>query len=552
MAALLILVSGCTGITPTGQNVKSIPHLEKRGNVTQLIVDGEAYLALAGELHNSSSSSSAYTDTTWSKLKAIHLNTVLAVVSWEQVEPEEGIFDFSEVDDMIASVRQNDLRLAILWFGAWKNGITSYVPEWVKANQERFPFIKTKEGASLPILSTLGEATVQADAKAYGALMKHIKDIDSTRRTVIMIQMQNEVGLHGDTRDYSPKAVEMFQAAIPEELMTYLNTNKESLLPELKEAWAKAGDKTSGTWEEIFGQGDYTDELFMAWNYARYLNKVSAAGKAEYPLPTFVNAWIVQPQDKHPGDYPSGGPQCQNHDIWRAGAPSIDILAPDIYLPDFPGILAKYSRSGNPVFIPESSTGANGAANAFFAFGQMGAMGYSPFGIDGRVGNPNTDPISLAYSVLDQLSGLITEHQAAGTIGAAWLKSGVNPSTTLTLGKYKIRMELARGRGSATATAPATGYGMAIMLGPDEFIIAGANMQTTFAPVDSIGKVALAKVQDGTFVNGEWIPGRWLNGDETQLRYDLLQAEKEGQSGFGIRFRDTNPGIQRVWLYKYK
>ena len=376
-----VLACGCTQeAKETTQTAP--PHLEKRGNTTQLIVQGEPWLALGCELGNSTSSSRDYLLPYWQKLKDAGVNTVLAVVSWEQTEPSEGQFDFTVVDNLLADARANNMKLVLLWFGSWKNGITSYTPTWVKKDTKRFPLAQTPEGKPLPILTTLGEETCKADGKAFAALMRHLKDVDSQQQTVIMIQMENEVGLHGYTRDYSPAANAAFAGPVPAELISWLTAHKDSLLPETMDAWKKSGCKTSGTWEEVFGKGDRTDEIFMAWNYASYMNIVSAAGKAEYDLPTFVNAWIVQPEDKRPGNYPSGGPQAQNHDIWRAAAPAIDILSPDIYLADFPTILRMYSRSGNPVFIPESHAGQGGAANAAFAIGEMGAIGYSPFGLE--------------------------------------------------------------------------------------------------------------------------------------------------------------------------
>jgi len=539
------------------------PHLEKRGNVTQLIVKGEPYLALACELGNSSSSSRSYMAPYWDALEKSGVNTVLAVVSWEQVEPVEGQFDFTVVDNIVEDARAHDLKLALLWFGSWKNGMSSYHPVWVKTDNARFPLAETKDGKKLPILSTLGENTCAADAKAYAAFMRHLKEIDSEEQTVVMIQMQNEMGLHGYTRDYCEAANKAMAGQVPEQLIKYLTEHRESLLPETLSAWKNSGCRTSGTWEEVFGKNDRTDEIFMAWNYASYVNKISAAGKAEYNLPTFVNAWIVQPEDTRPGNYPSGGPQAQNHDIYRAAAPNIDILSPDIYLADFPGILRMYSRAGNPVFIPESRAGQNGAANAAFAIGEMGAIGYSPFGFETVAGNPDNDSFNSFFRKADAASKVILAAQESGDIHAAWVK-GSDPKVLkdeFTLGGYKVGVELVssgRRNGGAPqltggAYSPdAVGYVIAIKESDDNFLFLGSNVRITFLPESGNETVGLAKVIEGDYNDkGEWIEGRYLNGDQIQLRYDVLYAIDEGYSGQGLNFGVPEPSFIKVQLYKY-
>lgn len=563
ICAATLALAACAPAPEKTTAAAPAPHLEKRGEVTQLIVNGKPYLALACELKNSSASSREYMSQRWAQLKQAGINTVLAVVTWEQLEKEEGKYDFSVVDALVEDARANDLKLAILWFGSWKNGVSSYHPVWVKKDAARFPSALTKDGKTLPILSTLGEQTAKADGKAYAAMMKHLKEIDSAEQTVVMIQMENEVGLHGYTRDYCPAANAAFAGQVPSELIAYLSAHKDSLLPETLAAWKNSGYRTSGTWEEVFGKNDRTDEIFMAWNYASYLNTVSAAGKAEYNLPTFVNAWIVQPEDHRPGNYPSGGPQAQNHDIWRAAAPAIDILSPDIYLADYPTLLRMYARNGNPVFVPESRAGQNGAANAAFTIGEMGGIGYSPFGFDVDALNPANATFSEFYRKADAASEIILEAQAEGRIRAAWLK-GSDPmrlKDEVTLGDYRICFELVssgRRNGGApqltggTYAPDAIGYAIAIQESEDSYLFLGSNVRITFLPKEGNDIVGLAKVTEGDYKDGKWVEGRWLNGDEIQLRYDLLYAVDEGFSGQGINFGTPQPGFVKVQLYNYK
>lgn len=290
--------------------------LEKRGDATQLIVDGKPFLALAGELTNTAASSPEHMAQTWPHLKKVGLNTVLVPIAWAWIEPREGQFDFTFVDNAIRGARANNMHIAWLWFASWKNGLTNFAPAWVMSDQDRFPRAQLAGGRTVEVLSTLSENNRNADARAFAAFMRHIKQMDVCRTTTIMVQLENEVGLLGDSRDRSPLADEAFAKPVPEELIDYLQSHKESLLPETRQLWEEAGARTSGTWEQVFGTSPgKADEVFMAWNCARYIGKVADAGKAQYPVPMFVNAWIVQPEDKAPSDYPSGGPQAHMHDI---------------------------------------------------------------------------------------------------------------------------------------------------------------------------------------------------------------------------------------------
>ena len=582
VSAMVLLLCGCTGCGVRGTKCGGSgseecqpPHLEKRGNVTQLIVKGRPFLALACELGNSTSSSREYMAPHWDRLKAAGVNTVLAVVSWEQTEPEEGRFDFTVVDNLLADARAHDMKLALLWFGSWKNGITSYTPKWVKRDTKRFPLAQTPDGKPLPILSTLGEASCQADAKAYAALMRHLKERDAREQTVVMMQVENEVGLHGHPRDYCPLAEAAFKGQVPKELTAWLSAHRDSLLPETLDAMCDVrgardevrgtevrGTEVRGTWEEVFGKTDRAAEIFMSWHYATYMDRIVAAGKKEYDLPTFVNAWIVQPEDTRPGNYPSGGPQAQNHDIWRAGAPHIDILSPDIYLDDFPSILSLYARGGNPVFVPESRSGQNGVANAAYAIGAMGAIGYSPFGFERNCDADENATFAQFYHLAGKASAIILKAQAEGRIGAAWLK-GSSPEKVkdeIRLGDVRIGCELVssgmRNGGAPQLTGgtydpAAMGYVIAIKEG-DGFLFLGSNARVTFLPADGQGYVGLAKVTEGDFDDrGRWKEGRWLNGDEIQLRYDLLYAVDEGYSGQGVNFGCADPSFVKVELFRY-
>jgi beta-galactosidase GanA len=424
---LLLAINGCN-ITDNNQSQGSltssaqIPHLEKQGTASRLVVNGKPFLLISGELHNSTCGGFDYMKPVWKRMAKKNLNSVIATVSWELIEPKEGKFDFALVDSIIAGAREANLKLVLIWFGSWKNASSVYIPSWVKKNYEKYPRARDENGKPLEILSTFGNASCEADAKAFAALMRHIKKADAKEQTVVMIQVENEMGVLDNPertqygmetsddpgnarRDFSDSANKAYNSPVPEQLMDYLVVHKETLYPELHKVWEKNGFRTSGTWEEVFGKSElrrdmkdwkfysyYTEELFSAWNYALYTEKIAAAGKKEYPLPMYVNAWLKQPFSYWPGRYPSGGPLPQVLDIWRAAAPSIDFLAPDIYMDEFTWVCEEYTRNGNPLFIPETRGGEVGAARAFYAFGEHDAGCFAPFGID-NVRNPENDPL---------------------------------------------------------------------------------------------------------------------------------------------------------------
>ena len=513
-----------------------VPHLRKQGTATQLIVDDKPFLVLAGELGNSSSSGLEYMRPVWPKLAALKLNTVLIPVYWELIEPVEGKFDFTLVDGLIQDARKQNLHLVPLWFASWKNSMSCYAPSWVKTDQQRFPRSQDKNGAGMEILSPFNKENFEADARAFAAFMRHVREVDGNDHTVIMVQVENEIGMIPDSRDRSTVANQLFSERVPAELMNYLSERKEQLIPEFRTAWAANGFKTSGTWEEVFGKGPATDEVFMAWYFARYVDRVTEVGKKEYSLPMFVNAALIRPGHM-PGQYPSAGPLPHLIDIWRAGAPKIDFFSPDIYFQNFAEWVRKYDRSGNAVFIPEAMPGSVDAVNAMYAIGQHNAIGFSPFSID-SLDEETTNAVTASYDLLNQLTPLILNHQGKGTM-AGLLPEGPEQRQPqhLRLGNHTLYVTF--DRPTAQNTSVLSG-GLVIAIAPDEYVFAGTGLTVTFEAAgggDPI--VGLLSVDEGKYVNGQWVVTRRLNGDQThQGRHLRLPAGKFG--------------IQRIKLYRYR
>ncbi|MBK5270144.1 MAG: DUF5597 domain-containing protein [Bacteroidia bacterium] len=520
------------------QVLSAIPRLVKNGNVIQLLIDNKPFLILGGELGNSSASSNEYMRPIWPKLKQMNLNTVIAPVYWELIEPVEGKFNFSSIDTLIKNARMNNMKLVLLWFGVWKNSMSCYTPAWVKINTARFPRITDKSGSPQEIVTPFNNNNLDADRKAFVKLMQHIKEVDSNQQTVITMQVENEIGMLPDARTYDEAANIAFNSAVSEALFTYLKKNKDNLLPELKSIWEANGYKISGNWEEVFGKGLSTDEIFMAWYYAVFTNELTKAGKAVYNLPMYVNAALNRPGIK-PGQYPSAGPLPHVMDIWKAGAPSIDFLAPDFYNPDFKHWCDLYTRDGDPLFIPEHRFEEGIDAKAFFAFGNYNCLSFSPFSIE-STSYPEKEPIGKAYDVLKQITPLLTKYQPSGNV-KGFLIGKDSLQKDIPLGDYKVTVyheyKMGWSVGAKNEIWPLAGA-LIISVAPDEFYVAGTGIVMTFAPAGTDKKAGFISIDEGRFENEKWIPGRRMNGDQDH-------------QGRHVRIPANEYAIQHVKLYTY-
>jgi len=520
------------------------PRLVRQGSTQQLLVDGKPFLVLGGELGNSSASSAAYMKPHWPRLKAMNLNTVLAPVEWDLIEPVEGKFDWTSVDELLRDARAHDLRLVILWFGAWKNSMSTYVPSWVKRDQKRFPRAQLENGASVEILSAFSTANRDADMRAFAAFMEYLKRVDGEKNTVLMVQVENEIGMLPIARERGTEADRLFDGTVPAELLRVL-TNRARLEKELRELHGKNGAKSSGTWSQVLGGDEWGQEVFTAWHYARFAEALAKAGKAKYDLPMFVNAALNRTGRK-PGEYPAGGPVPHLIDVWKAGAPSVNFLAPDIYFPNFAQLAARFERADNPLFIPEANNATNsqGPANAFFAFGELDAFGFSPFSIESLGDAPNA--LSRAYEVIGQITPLVLESRGKGRI--AGFRATIEEDGTVI--DTPVKKTLAGIEFTVTFIDPWTprdkqtvGDHGALMIhaGGEDFWFAGQGITVTFKGADDGPPlVGIDIAEEGEFdANGKWLAGRRLNGDQTH-------------QGRHIRLPPGKPQIQKVRLYRYR
>lgn len=526
---------------------RPLPTLESHG----LTVDGKPFLIAGAELHNSGASTPAAIAKSFEAVRALGANTVLAPVAWEQFEPEEGQFDSRLLEEMIDTARRLELRLIPLWFGSWKNGRSSYVPSWVKRDAARFPRIELSSGAYMELLSPFATESRDADARAFAELMKRIAELDHDQ-IVPMIQVENEVGILGDSRDRSDLAERAYAEQVPPAIIEAVSAHED--MPAYQ-AWRDAGALHEGSWASVFGETVFGDEAFMANAYAEYVETVAAAGRANHDIPCFVNAWLDVEADsaaesirsvaggKVPGVYPSGGPLPRVGPIWNVAAPSLDLRAPDIYYGDFDHLCRIFRNDSGMLFIPEMHVSVDGIAQMIFAVGEHQALGVSPFAAD-RL-DPN-EPLWLelqdAYRMLRAAGESLSANPSAARRGV--ILDRENPVADLTLGALKLTVD-----GSvALAKSDHPIFGLFIEECPDTVLAMGRGFTVTFTATDGsrLGILTATEIEPGA---GE--PTRYLNGDETVQgtmgRFPSLAEQWEGVPMLGVA---GSRGIVRFDFYR--
>ena len=498
---------------------QEMPRLAVEQGRATLMVDGKPFWLLGAQVDNSSGWPERL-QAVWPAAEAMRLNTLEVPVYWEQMEPEKGRFDFTVVDAVVQQAREHKVRLVLLWFGTWKNGKMHYAPEWVKSDTATYPRMKTRDGRAIDVLSPNAPANLAADRNVFVALMRHLRETDA-QHTVIMMQVENESGSLGTVRDFGAVAQQEFEGQVPAELLRGLK---------------KTG---SGTWAQVFG--DDADETFAAWSVARYTGQIAAAGKKELALPMYANNWLKSPRaypiSTIPGeDYPSGGPTINMIDVWKVAAPSLDLIAPDIYVPNsdrYRGVMQEFHRADNPLLIPESLgfepfPGASGYARyLYYALGE-GAIGFANFGLDRiRVdGAMNAETASQVegFRLLGSFDRELAALAFAGKVKTAVEEPGISQKE-LDFGTWRAVVSFppsydppaAPVSTSSDTTGLKAGRVVVASLGADEFLVAGIDCRVQFAPpVHATGKqMQLLRVEEGHYDGTTWIPSRLWNGDET-------------------------------------
>ena len=507
--------------------------------------NGKPVLLLGLQVNNSSTGDPEMLDREVQAVRYFHGNLLEAPLYWFRTEREPGVFDFTDFDALIRRCREAGLYLILLWFGASKNGHPNYVPEWVKLHPETYHIAMSRDGGHVPSLSPHCAATLEADSRAFAALLRHLKEVDGDTHTVMAVQVENEMGLANTDMDYSPQAQALYRQPVPRVLWD-VTLEDCGVVP------------SGSSWKSRFGR--YAHEAFEAWSHARYMNAVAEAGKAEYDLPMLINVMLGEQGYEEAGAcYNSGAAVGRVLDIYRRAAPAIDLICPDMYEPDrdrYRRVLGRYARADNPLFIPESApAGLANAMNLMEAFGDFGCIGMAGFGASGTLDNsgallPEAETVAQSFRAVQSLAPLLIRYHGTGRIHAITQREFADRQY-ICLPDWHIEAKFINrmpGRTSSRVNThdpanadvlSARGRGLLIQTGENEFFLAGCGIRADFRhrpdPLleDSYpllqsrqnGTLNFLTVEEGHFEGDAWVVDRYRNGDESNFELWVHRGE---------------------------
>jgi hypothetical protein len=488
------------------------------------MVEGKPFLPVGAEFLCQSGYSArdeAEVEEAFKAITTAHGNAGEFPVFWDQVEPEEGKYDFSSVDTLISLARKNGVKIILVWFATWKNGTMDFAPAWVKTNPKRFKREQAINGKDIWVLSSHCKATIDADKKVFTALCKHLKAKDNAEHTVLALQVENEPNITEQDHDYYPDAMAVFNSTVPAEMVMKMKAKGKG---EVWDEWQKAGAKESGTWPELFGQA--AGAISHTWGLATCIDAVAKAGKSVYNLPMIINI---------------AGPAVDLKvlDVWKWFTPNVDMIGPDLYIRDqkeYNYVAAKYAREDNPLFVPESF----GSSNMLYAIADYNCIGHF-FGYlhmnrvygDTMVISESIFKINLIKCVT-ALMPLVIKYQGTGKIQAI-IQPEKEEVQQLDFEGYTGIVEFGDWRPAYVPRNPPDnnrGAGLVIQVSRNEFYLAGNNCRLHVNAKPPYDKVQAPKVtarwkygigvgytisiEEGHFDdNGAFVADRRRNGDET-------------------------------------
>ena len=554
---------------------RPIPRLVQKDGHFALFVDDAPFLILG--IEDLTMGEWPTRPNVWPALEYMNVNTVEVPVYWQDFEPQPGQYDYSVIDRLLTEARQHHVHLVPLWFGTYKNGHPHYMPDWMKLDPDRYFHAQDRDGQAVDSPSPFATASLEADKKAFAALMQHLKEVDP-QRTVIMVQVENETGNWNSVRDYSPAAQKYFEAPVPPEILKAMDVQTVSASPD---------------WQEAFGPN--ADEYFNAWAVARYVGQVAAAGKAVYPLPMDANCALRDPLHPGPpgdpgahGSYESGGPTDNVIPIWKAAAPAIDVLGPDNYQNDpaaYLRVLELYHRADNPLYLPE--TGCSDCARFFFTGLGFQTIGFSPAadttqpyllgaqaGIAAeQAGDPGAwdgykpvDEFLTSWGMNFRLIGPMQREVARlnfeGKLQAAAEEAG-NNFQVLHLGSWNAEVTwgaFGHNPHAAAGNAKPAGRALVAQLGDSEFLVTGYDFRIDFRPAGTEQQRKTEHIVIGTqetpsaLIDGKWQHRQFLRIQQVIYEDGAFKPVRTwsglGGESNGLFFGET-PVVLHVSLTTY-
>jgi len=383
------------------------------------------------------------------------------------------------------------------------------------------------EGKASYCLSPFGANTLEADRRAFTALMKHLQAVDAAQHTVILVQVENEVGTYGLARDHGAAAEAAFAADVPAEV--------------LRAKPPTASGAAHGAWRAVYG--DYADEYFHAWAIARYVEAIAKSGRAAHELPIYVNNALrnpLEPMAPWHSNFASGGPTFDVIDIYKAVAPHVDVVGLDLYAPESEQVaasLSRFQRPDNALFVPEMGNSPRYARYVYEILGR-GAFGVVPFGIDYSrdsnypLGSPLSDarlvaPFAPVYAAFAPMQSQWSQWAAEGrTHGIA--EGEDRKPQTIAMDGWKAQVSFGEWqfgerswpqlKDSVPPGTETPSGGVAIaQIGPDEFIVVGEHVRVRIEAADAAqaATAQLVSADEGHFdAQGRWVTERRWNGDQ--------------------------------------
>jgi hypothetical protein len=519
-----------TAFPPYPKPDGSTPRAEK-GNI---IVCGQPRIILYGETLEDVMTDAAdvpYYGDQFDKWRRQGLNTVGAIIQWNRFELRKDEYEYAMIDGLIEAAKARNMHLIIVWFGTWRNLQSNYVPRYVWDEKIAFPAVKKNGKQDNGRVSPHAMKCAVRDGLALQSLLARASVKDPGHQVLIAVQVENEMP---NGWDWSIEANAAFKEQVPKELLDYLKANDTPKFDPSKlgsfaySRYHDNGSRTSGTWEEVFGNkplppdpradGASDARLAMGAYYAgKYIEAVVRKAKEALNIPMYANAWC--------GESPCDSAYM---DIFHIGCPSLDGMGPDS-----PGDnLFQWVRPWNMLVEPEFSAPEN-----YFRALSLGALlnGHY-FANEVEVGA--RAPIGAVVRAMEPV--LVTKRNPGDLLG--FYPPGSNHGKRLPKAGHsweqdyqnlKVKFTLTGDTADDTylphTAGPVLGpNGLIMRMAPEEYVITSTKVDVVLRRADG-SDIATALAEQGHFESGKWVKDKDLtpetDGKSLMLKFPTANMQ---------------------------